>query len=354
MNNTTQNYTPTDKIITRVTSWAAVIILIGLMIMGAGILRDNYKYQKTNDAQVQEYINPVVTRVSGYVKEVRFEENQEVNKGDTLIKIDPIQFKLQETESSEATANARADLLVLESNIVTATRLAAASESQIAAVGARLTRQEKDYSRYSKLLAAESATAQQVEAIKEALDIARSDYETALGNYRAALSRIDDYRAQKAGLAAEARRRSAVQNRVSLDLTYTAIIAPYKGKMGRRTIENGEFVQANQTLASIVNQEAQKWVVANFKETQIGGVTIGQPVLIETDAYPDEVFHGEVLSLSPVTGSSFSLLPVDNSSGNFVKIVQRIPVKIRFTDPKTRTEILRAGMNATVKIIKNP
>jgi membrane fusion protein (multidrug efflux system) len=349
-----QNYTATDKIITRVTSWIALGILFALLVMGAKILLDYLRYQKTNDAQVQEYINPVVTRVSGYVQEVRFEENQQVKKGDTLFRIDPSQFQLQELESAEATENARAELNVLESNIITATRIAAVSESQITAVRARLTKQEKDYTRYSELFAAESATAQQLENVKEALDIARSDYESALGNYRAALSRIDDFRSQKAGLSAEIRRRDAVQKRARLDLSYTVIIAPYKGKMGRRTIQNGEFVQANQTLANIVNQDADKWVVANFKETQISKMKIGQPVLIETDAFPDEVFHGQILSLSPGTGSSFSLLPPDNSTGNFVKIVQRIPVKIRFTDVRKRTEMLRAGMNATVKLIKNP
>jgi len=352
MNKTAQNYTATDKLITRVTSWLAAGILVILIIKGAGILTDRYKYQETNDAQVQEYINPVVTRVSGYIKEVRFEENQAVNKGDTLLKIDPSQFQLQELESAEGTANARAELQVLESNIVTATGLASVARSQIAAVRARLTRQEKEYSRYSKLFTAESATAEKLENVKEGLDVARSDYESALGNYRASLSKIDDYRAQKAGVSAEIRRRNAIQNRAQLDLGYTAIIAPYKGKMGRRTIQAGEFVQANQTLANIVNQDADKWVVANFKETQIGKMRIGQPVLIETDAYPDEVFHGKILSLSPGTGSSFSLLAPDNSTGNFVKIVQRIPVKVQFTDDREKTAILSAGMNATVKVIK--
>lgn len=352
MNKPTQNYTATDKLITRITSWAAAVILLVLLIMGAGILINRYKYQETNDAQVQEYINPVLTRVSGYVREVRFEENQSVNKGDTLIKIDPSQFQLQEVESAEATANARAELKVLESNIVTATSLASVTQSQIAAVRARLTKQEQDYSRYSKLFKEESATAEKLETVREALDVARSDYETALGNYRASLSRIDDYRSQKAGLTAEMRRRDAIQNRAKLDLTYTAIIAPYKGKMGRKTIQTGEFVQANQVLANIVNQDADKWVVANFKETQIGKMRVGQPVLIETDAYPDEVFHGKILSLSPGTGSSFSLLAPDNSTGNFVKIVQRIPVKVKFTDDRKRTALLSAGMNATVKVIK--
>lgn len=352
MNRNTQNYTATDKLITRVTSWVAVIILIDLLIFGVGILRDRHRYQETNDAQIQEYINPVVARVSGYVKEVRFEENQLVNKGDTLIKIDPSQFQLQETEATESTENARAELKVLESNILTATQLASVTESQIAAVRARVTKQEKDYQRYQKLYNSESATAQQLEIVKEGFDIARSDYESALGNYRAALSRIGDYRSQQAGLQAEIRRRNAIQKRTGLDLDYTVIIAPYNGKMGRRTIQTGEFVQANQTLASIVNQDAAKWVIANFKETQIGKMRVGQPVLIETDAFPDQVFHGEVLSLSPGTGSSFSLLAPDNATGNFVKIVQRIPVKIRFTDSRNRITMLRAGMNATVKVIK--
>lgn len=353
MDKTTQDYTATDKIITRITSWTAIVILIALLIMGVGIITDRFRYQITNDAQVQEYINPVVVRVSGYVKEVRFEDNQQVDQGDTLVKIDPSQFRLLESESAEATANARADLNVLESNITTAARLASVSESQISAARARLTKQEKDYSRYSKLFAAESATAQQLEAAKEALDIARSDYESALGNYRAALSRIEDYRSQKNGLTAEIRRRDAVQKRAMLDLSYTFITAPYKGKMGRKTIQNGEFVQANQTLANIVNQDADKWIIANFKETQISEMRTGQPVLIETDAFPDEVFHGQIESFSPGTGSSFSLLPTDNATGNFVKIVQRIPVKIKLTDGRKHTGMLRAGMNATVKVIRN-
>jgi len=346
-------YTSTDKLITRITAWIAGLILIALIIWGGISLWNLYLYEETNDAQVQEYINPITSRVGGYIREIRYEENQDVKKGDTLLIIDNSEYQLQQQEAEAALANARAQLQALNSNVQTSAQTSQISQSQIAAAKARLWHQQQEYARYKRLYDVESATQQQLENVQTALDIARSDYQSALENYQASLSKTNDIKVQRAVLEAEIKRRLAVLNRNKLDVGYTVIRAPYNGKMGRRTIQAGQQIQTGQTLAYIVDQEAGKWVVANFKETQLRHMHVGDTAIIEADAYPDRKFRGRIISLSPATGSSFSLLPPDNSTGNFVKIVQRIPVRIQLTDKPNVIDPLRAGMNANVLVHKN-
>ncbi|MDO7745154.1 MAG: HlyD family secretion protein [Pedobacter sp.] len=350
---TQKNYTNTDQLITRITAWIAGIIAIGLAIWGLIFLFDFYSYEETNDAQVEEYINPVTSRVTGFIREIKYEENQEVKKGDTLLVIDNSEYKLQQEEGEAALANAQAQINVMESNVATTAKVSVASESQIASAKAKLVKQQQDYDRYEKLFKVESATQQQLENSKAALDVANSEYRSAVENYQASLSKVNDIKAQKGVYEAEIKRRQALLSRNKLDVGYTVIRAPYNGKMGRRTIQEGQLIQAGQTLAFIVDKEAGKWVIANFKETQISHMHINAAVEITADAYPGETFKGIVVSLSPATGARFSLLPPDNSTGNFVKIVQRIPVKIKLTDNAATLDQLRAGMNANVKINKD-
>jgi len=350
---TQKNYTNTDQLITRITAWIAGIIAIGLAIWGLIFLFDFYSYEETNDAQVEEYINPVTSRVTGFIHEIKYEENQEVKKGDTLLVIDNSEYKLQQEEGEAALANAQAQINVMESNVATTAKVSVASESQIASAKAKLVKQQQDYDRYEKLFKVESATQQQLENSKAALDVANSEYRSAVENYQASLSKVNDIKAQKGVYEAEIKRRQALLSRNKLDVGYTVIRAPYNGKMGRRTIQEGQLIQAGQTLAFIVDKEAGKWVIANFKETQISHMHINAAVEITADAYPGKTFKGTVVSLSPATGARFSLLPPDNSTGNFVKIVQRIPVKIKLTDNAATLDQLRAGMNANVKINKD-
>ncbi|NCD70170.1 HlyD family secretion protein [Mucilaginibacter agri] len=349
---TSEQYTQTDKLITRITAWIAGVILLGLIVWGAISLYNLYLYEETDDAQVQEYINPVTSRVSGYIRDIRYEENQEVKKGDTLIVIDNSEYTIQQQEAEAALANARAQVQVLNSSIETSSKTSQVSQSQIAAAKAKLLNKEQDYDRYKKLYEVESATKQQLENVQAALDIAKSDYQSAMENYQASLSKVNDARVQNAVLQAEIKRREAVVGRNKLNVDYTIITAPYNGKMGRRTIQQGQAITAGQTLAFIVDQDAGKWVIANFKETQVRHMAVGDNAEVEADAYPGQKFNGRIVSLSPATGSSFSLLPPDNSTGNFVKIVQRIPVRIRLTDAVNTIEPLRAGMNTNVIIRK--
>jgi membrane fusion protein (multidrug efflux system) len=352
MSNTNNQHGRTDLLITRITTWVAGILLLALIVWGGITLWDVYRYEETNDAQVQAYINPLTTRVGGFIKEIRYEENQDVKKGDTLLIIDNREYQLQQLQAEAELANARAQLQVSNSNIETSGKLSEVNASQITAAKARLWRQQQEYARYKKLFDVESATQQQLENVQTALEVAQSDYQTALRNYQAAEARVNDTRTQRSVANAEIKRREAMLNRNKLDVGYTVIVAPYNSKMGRRTIQPGQMVQAGQTLAYLVDQEAGKWVIANFKETQLQNMHVGGLATIEADAYPGRKFRGKIESLSPATGSSFSLLPPDNSTGNFVKIVQRIPVRIRLIDKPEVLTLLRAGMNANVTIAK--
>ncbi|PSL29772.1 HlyD family secretion protein [Chitinophaga ginsengisoli] len=345
-------YRKTDRLITAITGWIAGIILVALAVWGISTLFELRRYEETNDAQVEEYINPITSRVTGYVSRINYEENQDVKKGDTLLVIDDSEYVLQEQEASAALTNARAQIQVLESNVTTTTKTAEGTQAQIAAAKAKLWKQQQEYDRYKNLYDAESATKQQLENVQTALDVAKADYASIVNNYDAAVSKINDTRSQKAALMAEIQRREALLGRNQLNVSYTVIRAPYDGKMGRRTIQEGQLIQAGQTMAFIVNQATGKWIIANFKETQVSKMHIGQPADIEIDAFPGKTFNGTIESLSPATGARFSLLPPDNSSGNFVKIVQRIPVRIKLINAPGEISLLRAGMNATVSISK--
>jgi membrane fusion protein (multidrug efflux system) len=215
-----------------------------------------------------------------------------------------------------------------------------------------LWKQKLDYDRYKKLFEVESATAQKLENIKAAMDIAEAETQAAQNDYIAALSKINDSRSQQSVAVTEAKRLEALLNRHQLDLSYTVITAPYNCRIGRRTIEKGQMIDAGQVLAYLVNQETDKWIVANYKETQISHMHVGEFAEIEADAFPGKKFKGEIISLSPATGSSFSLLPPDNSTGNYVKIVQRVPVRIRLVGKREEIDLLKAGMNVNVSIIK--
>jgi len=345
-------YTITDQIITKITAWIAGSVVVALSIWGVFSLWELYTCEQTNDAQVQEYINPLISRAGGFIVEIRYEENEEIKKGDTLLIIDEREYVIQKEQTEAALQTARAELGVLKSNVLTLTKTAAVNDAQIAAAKAKLWKQQLDYDRYKKLFDVESATKQQLENMKAAVDVADAEYQATLQNYQAALSKVNDARTQQIVAAAEIERLAALLGRHVLDLSYTVITAPYNCRMGRRTIEKGQMIDAGQVLAYIVNKETDKWVIANYKETQVRHMYVGQIAEIEADAFPGKVFKGEIISLSPATGSSFSLLPPDNSTGNYVKIVQRVPVRIKLTGSKDKIEPLKAGMNVNVTISK--
>lgn len=352
MNKTNTNTNKTDRLISRITTIIAIIVVIFLLIWGIKTLFKHWRYEETNDAQVDEYINPVVAKVTGYIQEIRYEENQEVKKGDTLVIIDNSEYAAQQQEAEASLLNAKAQVDILKTNVNTVSQSSKVNQSQIAAAKAKLVHQEQEYDRYKKLYDVESATKQQLERVEAALAVARSEYETTLDAYQTSLAKINDTRVQQEALLAEIKRREAVVTKNDLNVSYTIITAPYNGKMGRRTVQRGQLIQAGQVIAYIVDWESGKWVVANFKETQIRHMTIGETAHITIDAFPGQTFSGKIESLAGATGSRFSLLPPDNATGNFVKIAQRIPVRIRLNGKPEELKALAAGMNANVSVSK--
>lgn len=342
----------TDRFITRITRYIASIIIIVGCIWGIHTLWIYWKYEQTNDAQVQEYINPVIARVGGYLTEVRFEENQMVNKGDTLLLVDNREYIYDQAQTRAEIEKQYAQIKELDARQYTLSQTAAAAESQIQGRESKFHQQELDYKRYKKLYDVESATAQQLEEKQAQLTIDKSNWESSIESARAATAGLADIEAQKRVFEKEISRLEQLEKHKNLNVDYTVVTAPYRGRMGKRSIDLGQMITPGQVLTYIVNDETPKWIVANFKETQIRNIQTGDEVDVVVDAYPDTEFKGRVISIAPATGSSFSLLPPDNATGNFVKIVQRIPVRIEVTSPVDSEELLKAGMNVNVYIAK--
>ncbi|MDR2221937.1 MAG: HlyD family secretion protein [Flavobacteriaceae bacterium] len=343
----------TDRLITRITRYIASLVIIVGTFWGMHTLWMYWKYEQTNDAQVQEYINPVISRVGGYLTEVRFEENQLVNKGDTLLVVDNREYTYDQATTAAEIAKQYAQINELEARQYTLKQTAAAASSQIQGRESKYRQQELDYNRYKKLYEADAATAQMLEEKQAQVNMGQSEWRSSVENAKAATAGISDIEAQKQVIQKEISRLQELEKYKNLNVGYTVITAPYRGRMGKRSVDLGQMISLGEVLTYMVNDETPKWIVANYKETQIRNIQVGDEVDVAVDAYPDTDFKGKVISIAPATGSSFSLLPPDNATGNFVKIVQRIPVRIEIVSPAHAEDLLKAGMNANVYISKN-
>ena len=202
---------------------------------------------------------------------------------------------------------------------------------------------------FRNLLKEEAVTLSDFEQVQTRYDVSKSDYNASINSLKTGDSKVRELKARYNSLFAARKRAEALLDLARLNLSYTIITSPYSGYTGRKTILEGQQVQAGQSLVSVVNTN-EKWVIANFKETQVHGMYIGQPVQIKADAIPDKTFKGKIEAISASTGSKFSLLPADNSTGNFVKVIQRVPVKIIFDE--NNVEELKAGMNVMITVKK--
>lgn len=309
-------------------------------------------YEITNDAVVDQYIVPVNIRVGGYIREVRFTEHQQVRAGDTLLILDNREYRIRLKDALAALMDARGSKEVLGSGIHTSQVNISVQEANIAETQARLWKQKQDLTRYENLLAEESVTQQQYEQVKSEYEATQARYQSLLGQKEGARSQYAETTKKTTSADANILRKEAELEMAELNLSYTVIIAPYDGYMGRRTLEAGQLVQAGQTLSYLV-RGTDKWITANYKETQIAHIYIGQKVRIKVDAFERRVFHGRVTAISEATGSKYSLVPTDNAAGNFVKVQQRIPVRIELDDasPEEMTR-LRAGMMVETEALR--
>jgi membrane fusion protein (multidrug efflux system) len=299
--------------------------------------------ESTDDAYVKADYTTVAPKVAGYISSVLVQDNQHVSAGQVLARIDDRDFRA-------ALAQARADVEVagatiknLDAQIALQQSLVEEARAAIAATQASLTFAQSDADRYRDLMNSGSGTIQRAQQTESVRDQALAQLQRDQAGLAAARKKIDVLNTGREQAQAQHERSLAVARQAELNLSYTTIVAPVSGNVGARSLRVGQYVTAGTQLMAIVPLHGA-YVVANFKETQLTFVRDGQPVEIRVDSYPDLRLQGHVDSLSPASGLEFALLPPDNATGNFTKIVQRIPVKI-VLDDATSAGLLRAGMS---------
>lgn len=338
----------TKKIISYVVT-IAVIVLAGLWVWSKFVHLGDVEF--TDNAQVQQQIVPVNSRVQGYIKEIRFKEYEPVRKGDTLVIIDDSDMKLRLAQARADYQNAMAGRSVADRSVGVASANVAVTDASIAEAKVVMDLAATDYARYEKLLALDAVTRQQYDAAKTDYEAKKARYETLSRQRSATTSVVEETRGRIAQNDAGIELARALVETAELNLSYCVIIAPCDGYASRKTIQIGQLVQPGQTLLDVVDS-TDVWVTANYKETQLCHIAPGSDVEIKVDAVPDVTFHGKVVSVSKATGASLSILPQDNSAGNFVKVRQRVPVRIEFTadNSKEAMQRLRAGMNVECEV----
>lgn len=305
----------------------------------------------TDNAQVRQQIVPVNSRVQGYIKEIRFKEYEPVRKGDTLVIIDDADMRLDVARARADYRNALAGRGVADRSVTSASADVAVSEASISEAKVLMDMAAMDLARYQKLLEQDAVTRQQYDGAKTDYEAKKARYEM-LSRQRSATSTVVDVNRQRITQSeASIELAKALLETAELNLSYTVIVAPCDGYASRKEIQVGQLVQPGQTLLDVVDSQ-DIWVTANYKETQMHHITPGNDVEISVDAVPGVMFHGKVKAISTATGASLSLLPQDNSAGNFVKVRQRIPVRIEFCGDNKPEDMakLRAGMNVECSI----
>ncbi|MBA3827399.1 MAG: HlyD family secretion protein [Taibaiella sp.] len=340
-----------------------VLVTIGV-IFGISKFIHSLHHETTDDAQIEANISPVIPRIAGYISEIRVKDNQMVKKGDTLMILDnrDMQIKLDQemaalTTAKSSMAVAEASTSAAQANVATSRANISTADAQIEAAKVNVWRTGEDYKRYANLIKDHSITQQQYEQVQAAKQTAERqlqvlvDQKNATTQQSAAVASQSNATGQQISVArATIQQRQADVDNAKLNLSYTVITAPENGLVSKVNVQAGQYVQAGQSLFSVVLDETV-WVVANFKETQLNKMKIGQKVSVHVDAYPSHDFEAKVTSFAPATGSRFALLPPDNASGNFVKVVQRLPIKIEFTNPNDKlVKELRPGMNVDVDV----
>jgi membrane fusion protein (multidrug efflux system) len=307
----------------------------------------------TDNARTQCQIVPVISRVQGFIKEIRYDDYTPVHKGDTLIIIEDAEFRLRLAQAEADLQNVNSGKSALNTSISTIHNNLSVSDASLAEIKALLDNAKRDYDRYKALLAQESVTQQQFDAVATNYEALKAKYETvARQKQSTALSSVEQ--TQRLGQSnATIDVAKAAVDLAKLNLSYTVITAPCDGCTSKKSLQVGQLVQPGQSLLSIVD-ESDIWIVANYKETQTERMTVGDTVDISVDAIRGVNFTGTIEAMSQATGAQYSAIPQDNASGNFVKVEQRVPVKIRFTASNDAKQMqrLRAGLNVECKVRK--
>ena len=334
-----------------------IIVVVAALALGWAFKKWSYGrvHETTDNAQVAGHIVPVLAKVGGYVQTVAADENQQVTEGQTIVVIDPAEYRvrLAQAEADLAAAQAAAGnggrVGQAEATVQSAAGQRAALDAQVAAAEANATRAQADLARMRELADKQIVSRQALDASQAAATAATAQASAARRQASAAGAGVENAQAGVRLANARLAAAQAARDNAALQLEYTTIKAPASGRLSRKQVEVGQLVQPGQTLFSIV-PDSGVWINANFKETQLADIRVGQPVEIEVDAYGGCTAEGKVSSLSAATGATFALLPPDNATGNFTKVVQRVPVRIDVAKGCGPDRPLRPGMSVNVSV----
>lgn len=327
------------------------IVIIAILLCGIFIILSKFlhlgKVEYTDNATVRQHITPINTRVQGFISEIRFDDYQHVKKGDTLAIIDDSEFRLHLAQAEADFANAQAGHKAANVSVVTTQNNISVSDANIEEAKAQLQNAEREDKRFETLLKQGAVTQQQYDNVHTAFLSAKARYEQVTRARQSTALVKDEQTVRLSQNEAAIRLAKANVEIAQLNLSYCVIVAAVDGIVGKKEVNVGQLVQPGQNIVRIVD-DSDKWIDANYRESQLKNIKPGCEVEIKADAVPDEVYTGVVESLSAATGSAFSLIPVDNATGNFVKVEQRLPVRIKITSGNV--ERLRAGFNVECKV----
>lgn len=334
----------------------ANIVIVALIVCGIGWIASIFIHiggEYTNNAQVEQDIVNVNSRVQGFVDRIYVGEFQHVSKGDTLLTIEDSEFRLHLAQAEAGLQNAIAGKAAGEKGVSGMANSMAVTEAGIDEVNVLLKNAETDYRRYEVLYGQGAVTRQQYDDVSTRYESLRAKAETMRRQRTGTGIARDEHTIRVEQQTAIIEVARATLDLARLNLSYCTVTAPCDGYTARRLVQPGELVQPGMKLFSIVNEE-NRWVTANFRETQRGGIVVGNKVEMTVDAFPGKIFEGKVAGISTATGARYSPVAPDNSTGNFVKVEQRIPVKIVFTEKNDHETVnqLTAGMNVECKVLK--
>ncbi|MDD2057425.1 HlyD family secretion protein [Pseudomonas sp. GD03860] len=328
----------------------ALIAAVLVVAVGAGVLLSgNAREQSTNDAYVSADYTVVAPKVSGFIKQVLVEDNQQVKAGQLLALIDDRDYQAALAAAQAQALMARAQKQNAKATLERQASLIVQAQAAVAADDAQLAFANHELTRHSRLAEQGAGTVQNAQQARSRVDQARARQANSSAALAAARKQVDILNAQLDGAEGSLKQALASLERARLDLSYTRIVAPIDGMVGERALRVGAYVNPGARLLSVVPL-AEAYVVANFQETQLTHVQPGQPVNISVDTFSGERLHGHVQSLAPATGVTFAAIKPDNATGNFTKVVQRIPVKIVFDADQPLLERLRVGMSVVATI----
>jgi membrane fusion protein (multidrug efflux system) len=334
---------------------------LGVTLVAAAVFAGErgYDYWKvgrfqvsTDNAYVQADYTTVAPRISGYVTQVLVQDNETVKAGQVLARIDDRDFRVALDQARADVETADATLRNLDAQIAQQRSAIDQEKAEIAAAEASLAFATADNTRYGNLMKTGYGTVQRAQLAEAALREKTATLHKSVAGLAVAERQVDVLTSERSKAEAQRDHSLASQHQAELNLSYTSVTAPVDGTVGARALRVGQYVQAGTALMAVVPLDAV-YVIANYKETQLANVRAGQKVEIGIDSYPGTVLHGHVDSLSPASGLEFALLPPDNATGNFTKIVQRVPVKIALDD-RTMNGLLRPGMSAEPTIDTRP